>query len=80
VVGSTWKVEDAHTAVLMYAFHHYLRRESRRPAAALRAAQLWMLDPDRGPLPGMPPGLAGRAALPELADVAAWAAFGHRGR
>jgi CHAT domain-containing protein/tetratricopeptide (TPR) repeat protein len=40
VVASLWKVEDVATAALMTAFYRALWVEGRRPAAALRTAQL----------------------------------------
>ncbi|GIF73918.1 CHAT domain-containing protein [Asanoa siamensis] len=76
VVGSLWAVPDDTTPHLMHVFHHFLAKGAT-PAAALRAAQLWMLDPHRPYVPGMP--------LPpdeptRLADPAGWAAFIHHGR
>ena len=47
-VGSRWQIRDAPSAALMFMFHHYIQT-GRRPDDALRAAQLWMLDPDRVP-------------------------------
>ncbi|MFI5906880.1 CHAT domain-containing protein [Dactylosporangium sp. NPDC051541] len=80
VFGSLWRVPDDDTALLMYALHHHLSAERRAPVDALRAAQLWMLDPGREPLPGMPPALAGRCDRTSLADPRSWAAFVHLGR
>ena len=42
VVVSLWKVDDAATAELMGRFYEGMLRQKLRPAAALRAAQLWM--------------------------------------
>jgi hypothetical protein len=87
VVGSRWPVaDDARTMVLMYMFHHFLagrggardRRAAGSPADALRAAQLWMLDPQRI----APPEIAdvlGRWPGPALDDPEVWAAFTHHG-
>jgi tetratricopeptide (TPR) repeat protein len=74
VVGTRWEVNDKRAAVLMCLFHHYLA-ELGKPAEALRAAQLWALDPARV-LP---------AAIAEVVDavdipLTAWAAFSHQGR
>jgi hypothetical protein len=80
VVGSLWPVPDRRTATLMFMFHHYLNRMELAPAAALRAAQLWMLDPDRTAPRDMPQELARHVREPGLEDLYAWAAFAHRGR
>jgi CHAT domain-containing protein/tetratricopeptide (TPR) repeat protein len=42
VVASLWRVEDRATAELMTRFYHGLLAEGRRPAEALRAAQVSM--------------------------------------
>ena len=77
VVGSRWPVQDRSTACLMVMFHRY-RAGGLGDRAALRAAQLWMLDPQRP----VPPELEWLCpARPgALADPAAWAAFTHHGR
>ena len=72
----------------MAAFHRYLNAGAD-PARALRAAQLWMLDPKRD-VPGHWPrelrdlGGAGRRPrqpdVPDLASPAAWAGFAYQGR
>ncbi len=80
VVGSRWEVDDRLTAVLMFAFHHFLTTAGSGAADALRSAQLWMLDPDRAELPGMPEALLGDMDEGDLTDVTVWAAFGHHGR
>jgi CHAT domain-containing protein len=80
VVGSRWDVDDARTAALMFAFHHFLLRQGRPPADALRLAQLWMRDPARAGLPDMPEALRGDVEAEDLTDLEAWAAFGHSGR
>lgn len=80
VVGSRWKVYDQLTGILMFAFHHFLAGSGQSPADALRSAQLWMLDPDRAELPGMPSAMMGDIDVSDLTDVAVWAAFGHHGR
>ena len=47
VVASYWKVDDEATGQLMARFYIELLKENRPPAAALRHAQLAMLDHDR---------------------------------
>lgn len=49
------------------------------PADALRAAQLWMLDPDRRPPPGLGDPLRREAARTGLHEIHLWAAFTHQG-
>lgn len=78
VVGSRWLVRDSASTLLMTVFHHHLRA-GRSPVDALRAAQLWMLDPDR-----QDPGCLSRALRPDLRrpDLhrpSLWAAFIHQG-
>jgi tetratricopeptide (TPR) repeat protein len=80
VVGSRWGVDDIRTALLMIMFHHYLNEGDAQPADALRAAQLWMLDPDRAVPFGMPSVLADAATRPGLDDVLAWAGFASHGQ
>ena len=74
-VGSRWAVNDRFTALLMFMFHrHLVRSPGDGPAGALRAAQLWMLDPDREIPPEMPGELASFGAL-AIRSPYAWAAF-----
>jgi hypothetical protein len=80
VVGSRWATRDSAAALMMAVFHHYLRIEGHSPVDALRAAQRWMLDPDRR----TPASLGGRLRHelgkgPALDHPAAWAAFTHQG-
>lgn len=80
VVGSRWAVQSSAAALMMAAFHHYLRVDGHSPVDALRAAQRWMLDPDRRKLES----LGGRllhelGKVPRLDHPAAWAAFTHQG-
>jgi hypothetical protein len=79
VIGTQWEVCDARSAVLMFMTYEFLGGADGRPADALRAAQLWMLDPARVIPPGMPSDLAVEAARPGLDDPAAWAGFVHHG-
>ncbi|MFF8732355.1 CHAT domain-containing protein [Streptomyces sp. NPDC015171] len=79
VVGSRWAVRDGATAVMMAVFHHHLTAGGLAPPDALRAAQLWMLNPRRR-LPFAVAGPLGReAARPDLHRVHHWAAFTHQG-
>ncbi|MFE3145700.1 CHAT domain-containing protein [Streptomyces sp. NPDC059218] len=79
VVGSRWAADDGTAALLMAVFHHYLNAEGLSPVDALRAAQLWMLDPGRenpGSLSGV---LLRQAERTDLDRVPLWAAFIHQG-
>ncbi|KDN22104.1 CHAT domain-containing protein [Amycolatopsis rifamycinica] len=79
VVGTRWPVEDRRTALFMLVFHHYLNAGYPEPATALRAAQLWMLDPGRR-LPRRITGLpAGEERRPGHETIGAWAAFTYQG-
>jgi tetratricopeptide (TPR) repeat protein len=77
VFGTLWTVPDVDTSVLMYLLHHHLSVDGCEPVEALRRAQLWMIDADRTPPPGMPPALAN---VPGIDDPRGWAAFVHLGR
>ncbi len=79
VVGTRWPVEDRRTALFMLVFHHYLNSGYPEPSTALRAAQLWMLDPGRR-LPGRITGLpSGEERRPGHETIGAWAAFTYQG-
>ncbi|MEV6349152.1 CHAT domain-containing protein [Actinoplanes sp. NPDC051851] len=80
VVSSQWNVPDSTTSALMFMVHRKLRVEGRPPWAALREAQLWMLDPDREIPAEMPDALRDRLGGADLGAVAAWAAFLHGGQ
>ncbi|MFI2206585.1 CHAT domain-containing protein [Streptomyces sp. NPDC020192] len=79
VVGSRWAVNDGATALMMAVFHHFLTSQDLAPADALRAAQLWMLDPDRRPPPGLGDPLHRLVARADLHEIYLWAAFTHQG-
>ncbi|MFF1651487.1 CHAT domain-containing protein [Streptomyces sp. NPDC058240] len=79
VVGSRWAVRDGPTSVVMAVFHHYLTARGLAPPDALRAAQLWMLDPRREPPPTLEGPLRAQAARPDLHHLHHWAAFTHQG-
>ncbi|OIJ97073.1 CHAT domain-containing protein [Streptomyces monashensis] len=79
VVGSRWLAQDGASALLMAVFHHYVNVDGLSPVDALRAAQLWMLDPKRenpGSLHGQ---LLRQIRRPGLERVALWAPFIHQG-
>lgn len=86
VVAARWAVADAVTALLMNVFHQMLNGPHPDPAGALRAAQLWLLDPDREVPADWPKVLREEATLassaggPDLAGPDAWAAFTYQGR
>jgi CHAT domain-containing protein len=42
VLATLWPVNDASTALLLARFFHHRLGEGLRPAAALKAAQLWL--------------------------------------
>ncbi|HET7012828.1 MAG TPA: CHAT domain-containing protein [Streptosporangiaceae bacterium] len=81
VVGTRWPTSDLASAHLLVMFHHFLgEREELRPAEALRAAQLWMLNPSRRGLDGLlAPTLARTVTRPALAEIGAWAGFTYQG-
>ncbi len=78
-VGSRWSIDDWSTAVCMVVFHHYLDVARLAPADALRAAQRWMLGPEREDIPALTDGLLPERAQDRLAAVSAWGAFVHQG-
>jgi CHAT domain-containing protein len=79
VVAARWAVPDSATLLLMAAFHHFLNAGPADPAHALRAAQLWMLDPDRE-IPAAWPDWLGQRARAGLTRAWTWAAFTYQGR
>jgi CHAT domain-containing protein len=79
VVGSRWTTEDGASALMMAVFHHYLAVEGRSPVDALRAAQLWMLDPDRENPGSLSGELLREMGRPGLERLPVWAAFIHQG-
>ncbi|MFG2407734.1 CHAT domain-containing protein [Streptomyces brevispora] len=79
VVGSRWAVCDGPTSVMMAVFHHHLTARGLAPPDALRAAQLWMLDPRREPPPNLAGPLRAEAARPDLHHLHHWAAITHQG-
>ncbi|GAA2444327.1 hypothetical protein GCM10010433_52040 [Streptomyces pulveraceus] len=79
VVGSRWAADDGTAALLMAVFHHYLNAEGLSPVDALRAAQLWMLDPGREDPGSLSGELLRQAERTDLDRVPLWAAFIHQG-
>ncbi|WP_432251436.1 CHAT domain-containing protein [Streptomyces sp. HNM1019] len=81
VVGSRWQVPDSASAALMVVFHHQLTVAGLAPPDALRAAQLWMLDHDRRPVPGLTGLLLAETQSDArgLARPVSWAGFIHQG-
>jgi tetratricopeptide (TPR) repeat protein len=80
VLSTQWSIPDRATSVLMFMFHHYLMTEGLPAWAALREAQLWMLDPGRSVPDRMPSQLRGQLVEADLAGVVAWAGFVHWGQ
>jgi hypothetical protein len=80
VLSTQWAVPDEATSVLMFMVHHFLMAEGLPVWAALRRAQLWMLDPGRVVPPNMPGALRDRMAAADLARIEGWAGFVHQGR
>ncbi len=80
VLTSQWSVPDEETSALMFMVHRGLRVQGRPAWAALRDAQLWMLDEDRDVPDDMPEPLRAQIARSDLRAVVAWAAFGHWGQ
>ncbi|MFI2424348.1 CHAT domain-containing protein [Streptomyces sp. NPDC018955] len=80
VVGSRWATRDSASALMMAVFHHYVSVEGLSPVDALRAAQMWMLDPHREDPGSLGDDLLGELrGGPRLDRPAAWAPFIHQG-
>ncbi|MFB7470725.1 CHAT domain-containing protein [Kitasatospora sp. NPDC056184] len=79
VVGSRWTTRDGASALMMAVFHHHVAVTGLSPADALRAAQLWMLDPHREAPEGLGGELRREASQPGLDRLPLWAAFVHQG-
>ncbi|MFI0370773.1 CHAT domain-containing protein [Actinomadura sp. 1N219] len=80
VVGARWPVDDLPTALFMTLFHHYLNAGYGDPAVALRAAQLWMLNPRRRVPADLSAELADLLDAAPLDEPESWAAFTYQGR
>jgi tetratricopeptide (TPR) repeat protein len=79
-VGTRWPVTDLPTLALMTMFHHYLNSGYDDPSTALRAAQGWMLNPDRSFPEGFHPKIAEIVRTIDLATPECWAAFTYQGQ
>ena len=82
VVGARWEIPDRPSSVLMFMFHYFLVKHRLPQSEALRQAQLWMLDPERGVPPDahMPARLAGVVRSASLAMLTSWAGITHQGQ
>ena len=80
VVATRWAVSDRMTPPLMFMFHHFLTGAGMSPADALRATQVWSLDPRREYPATLPDVFRGDFASHDFTATAAWAAFGYQGR
>ena len=80
VIGSLWNIPDGPTSWLAFLFHRH-RSAGAPPADALRAAQLWMLDPDSD-VPDALPALLHTANVGDipLHHPLLWAGLTHLGR
>ncbi|WP_147472853.1 CHAT domain-containing protein [Streptomyces triticirhizae] len=78
-VGTRWTATDGAAALLMAVFHDRLTAGGLAPPDALRAAQLWMLDPARTPPPGVVGRLRREAERTRLSRLVCWAPFIHQG-
>ncbi|MFJ2585006.1 CHAT domain-containing protein [Streptomyces sp. NPDC087538] len=79
VVGSRWLAQDSASALLMAVFHHRLVVDGLSPVDALRAAQVWMLDPHREDPGSLQGDLLREMRRPGHDRPALWAAFVHQG-
>jgi hypothetical protein len=80
VLSTQWSIPDRATSVLMFMFHHFLMVDRLPAWAALRQAQLWMLNPHRTLPDRTPRALRENLAGADLAGVVAWAGFVHWGQ
>ncbi|TVT31672.1 CHAT domain-containing protein [Amycolatopsis rhizosphaerae] len=80
VLGARWPVRDVPTGLFMIMFHHYLNSGYPDPATALRATQLWMLNPRRRLPPGVGGLLADELDTHPLGAPVNWAAFTYQGQ
>ncbi len=79
-VGTRWPVGDLPTLAFMTMFHHYLNSGYDDPSTALRAAQSWMLNPDRSFTNGFHPKIAQMVRMIDLTQPESWAAFTYQGQ
>jgi hypothetical protein len=79
VVGTRWVVHGSETALMTAVIHHARTVRGLAPPDTLRAAQLWMLDPDRELPPAFDGILRREAARTDLHHPCHWAALTHQG-
>jgi hypothetical protein len=63
----------------MVMFHYHLNSGYEHPGAALRATQLWMLDPTQELPPGIGGSLRGPLSRIDRTAMSNWAAFTYQG-
>jgi hypothetical protein len=80
VLSTQWSIPDGSTSVLMFMFHKYVMVDGLPSWAALRRAQLWMLDRDRKVPKLMPDELKTRLHDSDATDITGWAGIVHWGR
>ena len=80
VVGWLRPVPDAVATLMLMVLHAALIDAGAPPALAVNAVQRWMIDPDRKPVEGVPPGHLAAVDGVDLTDPALWGALYHRGR
>jgi CHAT domain-containing protein len=79
-IGTRWPVDDLPTMAFITMFYHYLNSGYDDPSTALRAAQVWMLNPSR-PFPGdFRPKIARMLRAIDLTEPESWAAFTYQGQ
>jgi CHAT domain-containing protein len=79
-VGTRWPVDDLPTLAFITMFHHYLNSGYDDPATALRAAQAWMLNPERSFPRVFRPRTAEMLRTIDLAQAEFWAGFTYQGQ
>ncbi|MEW2526333.1 CHAT domain-containing protein [Streptomyces sp. NPDC047071] len=68
-------LRDLARSVFLHLVHHFLVAQDATPAAALRRAQLWLLDPQRRPPDSWGPDLAEEARQLSADNPADWAGY-----
>jgi CHAT domain-containing protein len=80
VLSTQWSIDDSASAAMMFMFHYFLRTDGLPSWAALREAQLWMLDRGRVIPDVMPAPLRDQIKPDTLHQLVFWAAFVHWGQ
>jgi hypothetical protein len=80
VLSTQWSIDDSASAAMMFMFHHFLRTDGLPSWAALREAQLWMLNRGREIPDAMPVPLRKQIRPETLHHLVFWAAFVHWGQ